>query len=209
MEIGIIGGTGDLGEGLAIRLAGAGHDVTIGSRDSDKAREHAEMYSEKTGADIDGVGNQKAAEKPTAILAVPYRHMVSTVENLDFEDNVVVSPVVSMEPGPPFEYVPPEEGSASEELRELLPGSVSLAGAFHNVAAKRLIDTDRDLGLDIVVFGDPLAKARTKEMVESIDGLRSLDGGSYENAAMVESITPLLINVGIKNGLDDLGIQVN
>ncbi|MDY6779017.1 MAG: NADPH-dependent F420 reductase, partial [Halobacteria archaeon] len=136
-----------------------------------------------------------------------YGYAVETVEKLDLREKTVVSPVVSMSREESFVYDEPGSGSAAEEIKEVLPETASLAGAFHNVAAGRLADPDAELGVDIAVFGDEDAKDETLELIETVEGMRGLDVGGFEVAPQVEAITPLLINVGMKNGMKDLGIR--
>ncbi|MDY7081960.1 MAG: NADPH-dependent F420 reductase, partial [Halobacteria archaeon] len=102
---------------------------------------------------------------------------------------------------------PPEQGSAAREIRDVFPDSNPLAGAFHNVSAARLSNLDDELGIDIAVFGEDEAKQDALEITESIDGLRGLDAGGLEVAPQVEALTPLLINVGMKNKIKHPGIK--
>ncbi len=206
MKVGVIGGTGDFGGGLALRLADGGHDVYVGSRDRERGMEAAEKYSEQLDVEVGGGSNKEAAGYgDAAVLAVPYAHAVDTAEELgDWIDGVLVSPVVAMRRGDGGFVFDPEGESASHEIRSAVDASV--AGAFHNVAAGKLQNLDRDLDVDIVVYGDEEAKDAASELVEST-GMRALDGGGFEVARQVESVTPLLINVGIANGLKDLGVK--
>jgi len=207
MRIAVLGGTGDFGHGLSLRLAEAGHGVVVGSRDAEKAEEAADDYAETTGGDVTGATSAAAVEGVDAVvLAVPPDHAVATAEEADDAlDAPLVTPVVSMsrEEGD-FVYAPPEEGSSAAAVRDAV--SVPVAGAFHNVAAGRLRDLDADLGLDIAVFGDEEAKGVATDIVDSV-GARPLDVGGFAVAPEVEAITPLLINAAIKNGMHDLGVR--
>ncbi|MDY6775755.1 MAG: NADPH-dependent F420 reductase [Halobacteria archaeon] len=211
MRIGIIGGTGDFGGGLSVRLAQAGHEVVVGSRDEDRASEAADEYSERTGVEVESGSNADAAKAEVVVLAVPFGSLpdvVDQVAEVADGDATVISPVTSMKRDDDgFKYDQPDEGSAAQLVRDGLPDSFGVAGAFHNIAAGRLADPDAELGVDIAVFGEADAKQTAVEVVESVEGVNALDAGSLGNAAQIESVTPLLINIGIKNGLKDLGIK--
>ena len=220
MRIALLGGTGDIGRGLALRWGrDANHDLLVGSRDPEKAREQAESYEatlEDRGAsaDIDGFENAMAADRAdVVVLAVPAYHLVDTVEavadRLD-SDTVLVTPAVGMkrdEDG--FHYNRPGAGSVAALAAEAKPDDVPLVGAFHNLPAGGLADLDGEFDWDTLVFGDdPDAKATVSDLAAEIEGLRPLDGGGLGNAAEIESVTPLLINVASENeGLHDLGVK--
>ena len=220
MRIALLGGTGDIGEGLALRWAhDTDHDIVIGSRDPEKAREAAEAYSAELSdrgveASLTGFENAMAADRADiVVLAVPPYHVADTVESvadrLD-EGTVIVSPATGMQRDDDgFHYHRPGAGSVTQLAVDAAPAGVSVVGAFHNLAAGRLADLDADLGIDTLVVGDDEgAKATVSALAEDIEGLRALDAGSIANAAEVESVTPLLINVAMHNsGLHDLGIR--
>ncbi len=220
MEIAILGGTGDIGEGLALRLAAdTDHGVTVGSRDAEKAAAEAEAYTtelDDRGLDAEVAGAENAAAAAGArvvILAVPPYHVGDTVEAVadELDDgDVLVSPATGMkrdEEG--FHYHKPGAGSVTRIAADAAPEGVAVVGAFHNLAAARLADLDADLGVDTLVIGDDEgAKATVTEIAGGIDGLRALDAGGLANAPEIEGITPLLINVAQHNdGLHDLGVR--
>ena len=220
MRIALLGGTGDIGEGLALRWAfHSDHEVVIGSRDPEKARAKAEEYEaeiESRGADtkLTGFKNAMAADRAdVVVLAVPAYHIADTVEavadSLD-EGDIIVTPATGMkrdENG--FHYHKPGAGSVTKLAVEAAPEGVPVVGAFHNLAAGRLTDLDADLGIDtLLISDDESAKSTVGSLAEDIDGLRALDAGGIANAAEVESLTPLLINVAMNNdGLHDLGVR--
>lgn len=211
MNVAVLGGTGDIGEGIALRLAGTEHDVFVGSRDEDRGRDAAEEYSEVTGSEFWGGSNREAVKDADAVLVcVPYRYAVQTVGDVVEwvpEDASVISPVVCMERDSFFRYMPPEEGSATQEIRRVVPESNAVAGAFHNVSSARLTDLDDSLGMDILVFGEDEAKEDAFGLVDAIDGLHGLDAGGLGVAPQVEAITPLLINVGSRNDIEHPGVK--
>ncbi|PSP65372.1 NADPH-dependent F420 reductase [Halobacteriales archaeon QH_8_67_36] len=217
MDIALLGGTGDIGEGLALRWANdTSHTVIVGSRDADKAAAKAEEYeAELDGREVDvaGLANEDAAARADVVVtAVPAYHLTDTVEAVadELDDTILVSPAVGMkrdEDG--FHYNRPGVGSVTQLAAEAAPDGTPVVGAFHNLAAGRLADPEADLDWDTIVVGDDRdAKATVSELAEGIEGLRALDGGPLANAAEVEGLTPLLINVARHNdGLHDLGVQ--
>jgi NADPH-dependent F420 reductase len=216
MDIALLGGTGDIGEGLALRWADdTNHTVIVGSREADRAAAKAEEYEAKlgTGVDIAGLENVSAAARADVVVtAVPAYHLTDTVEAVadELDDAILVSPAVGMkrdEDG--FHYNRPGVGSVTELAAKAAPDGVPVVGAFHNLAAGRLADLEAELDWDTIVVGDDRdAKATVSELAEGIEGLRALDGGPLSNAAEVEGLTPLLINVARHNdGLHDLGVQ--
>ena len=220
MRIALLGGTGDIGEGLALRWAfHSDHEVVIGSRDPEKARAKADDYQaaiESRGVDtkLTGFENAMAADRAdVVVLAVPAYHIADTVEavedSLD-EGDILVTPATGMkrdEDG--FHYHKPGAGSVTKIAVDAAPDGVPVVGAFHNLAAGRLTDLDAELGIDTLLIGDDeSAKSTIGSLAEDIDGLRALDAGGIANAGEVESLTPLLINVAMNNdGLHDLGVR--
>lgn len=219
MRIALLGGTGDIGAGLALRWAAdTDHELVVGSRDPEKARAAAEEYEtelDSRGVDrkITGFANEMAADRAdVVVLAVPPYHVGDVVENvaanLD-EGALVISPAVGIasdESG--LHYNPPSAGSVTGLVAERAPDDVRVVGAFHNLAADRLADLDADLDLDTLVVGDDEgARSQAADLASDIQGLRALDAGPVGNAAEVESLTPLLINLARYNdGLRDVGL---
>jgi NADPH-dependent F420 reductase len=215
VKIGIVGGTGDIGEGMAMRLSPY-HDVIIGSREEEKACNISESTIETLKSrGIDecyciGLCNQEAVDKgDIIILALPYRHVVSTLECLSgFEDKIVVSPVNPIAKSEYFYYDPPIEGSAALLIRNLLPKSAKVVTAFNNIAARSWKNLDEELADTVAVCGDDAnAKAVVMEFINGISRLQSLDAGPLEVSSIVESITPLLLNLAKYNRIKDVGIR--
>ncbi|MFC4248508.1 NADPH-dependent F420 reductase [Natribaculum luteum] len=220
MRIALLGGTGDIGQGLALRWAyDTNHEILIGSRDPEKARTAAEEYEtelDSRGADrtIKGFGNEMAADRAdVAVLAVPPYHVGDTVDavadKLD-EETVLVSPAVGMKGDDDgLHYHPPSTGSVTELVASRAPDAVPVVGAFHNLSADRLANLDLELEVDTLLVGDDDdAKETVRLLAEGIDGLRVLDAGPLANAAEVESVTPLLINVARYNDeMHDVGVR--
>ncbi|MFU8869533.1 NADPH-dependent F420 reductase [Natronococcus sp.] len=222
MRIALLGGTGDIGEGLALRFArDTDHEILIGSRDPEKARDAVAEYEdvlETIGAEanVKGFVNEMAADRAdVVVLSVPPYYAGDTVEAvadvLD-EDTVLVTPAVGMQGDDDgLHYHPPSAGSVTELVAKRAPDEVPVVGAFHNLAAGALTDLELELDLDTLVVGDDSdAKERVIALAEEIEGLRALDVGPLANAAEVESVTPLVINVARYNDdLHDVGVKFN
>lgn len=219
MRIALLGGTGDIGEGLALRWAyDSNHDVVIGSRDPERAREKAEEYEtelDSRGRDVKVTGfeNSMAADRAdVVVLAVPAYHLTDTVnaiaDRLD-EETILVTPAVGIKRDDDgFHYNPPPAGSVAALAVDAAPDGVPIVGAFHNLAAGKLANLDAEFDWDTPVFGETDAKHIVMDLTEDIEGLRPLDAGGLANAAEVESLTPLLINLARENkGLHDLGVK--
>ena len=211
MKIAVLGGTGSLGRGLALRLASLGYDVIVGSRDVRKAEAKAEEYGKILGVNIKGLDNKKAAmECDIAIITIPWKYAFDTAESLKDElaKKIVVSPIVPMEKSANgFVYVNLPEGSAAEKSASILPDSIIVA-AYHNIPAKRFADLNAEFEWDVAVCGDDVESKRVvMEITNKIKGLRALDAGRLSNSRIVESLTPLLINIAINNRMKDLGIR--
>jgi len=218
MDIALLGGTGDIGEALALRLAyDTTHSIRIGSRDAERAEAKAEEYlneldSRGLGPDLTGHANaEAAADADVVVLAVPAYHLADTIEAVaDGLSGVLVTPAVGMKRDDDgLHYNPPGAGSVTALARDAVPDDVPVVGAFHNLPAGRLADLDSTFEWDTVVVGDDGdAKRTVMDIAEGIEGLRALDGGGIANAGEVEAVTPLLVNLASENeGLHGLGIR--
>lgn len=219
MRISLLGGTGDIGEALALRWAyDTHHEVVIGSRDPERARTKADEYetelrSRNVDRKVTGFANEMAADRgDVVVLTVPPYHVVDLVTSIteSLEDAILVSPAVGMsrdEDG--LHYNPPDVGSVTELVADVAPSDVPVVGAYHNLSADRLANLDLEIDLDTVLVGDDSdAKDQVAQLTAGIDGLRPLDGGGLANAPEVEAITPLLVNIGTYNkGLHDVGVK--
>ncbi|MDG6256442.1 MAG: NADPH-dependent F420 reductase [Methanomicrobiaceae archaeon] len=213
MKIGIVGGTGGIGEGMALRLAPS-HEVIIGSREVEKACSASEctldtLKKEGVSGHCIGLCNQDAVDEGDIIvLAIPFRFVESTLEELTgFEEKVVVSPVNPIGKSEDFYYAPPGEGSAAQLIARLLP-EASVVTAFNNIAANRWKDLADPLEYSVAVCSDEgAAKAEVMQFVASISKLRPFDAGPLAISSIVESITPLLLNLARLNRMKDVGIR--
>lgn len=208
MKIALLGGTGDIAEGLVLRWSKAGHEIFIGSRSDEKAKGIAAEYVEKLkGLGIEprihGMPNADAAKQAeVVIISIPPEHAAATVAQIkdSFTDQVVVTPVVSMKrEGKAFIFNPPAQGSSALEIREALPQTAKLVSAYHNLPAKELSEIDRTLDYDVVICGDDDgAKEVVKKLTEDMPNLRVLDAGSLDVSSMIESMTPLIVNLNVR-----------
>lgn len=220
MRIALLGGTGDMGKGLALRvLAHTDHEVVIGSREAERAQQAAVEYEQTLGEhgferQLEGVHNRAAARAGNvAILCVPPYYVRDTVktiaDGLDSE-TVLVSPAVGMrrtETG--CEYDPPDIGSVTELVAKVAPDDVPVAGAYHSLPAGRLADLSVEFQMDTpIVADDTAAKEVVWDLTEAIPGLRPVDAGAIANAASVESVTALLVTIaGHNEQFHDIAIR--
>lgn len=214
MKIALVGGTGDIGTGFALRWA-ANHEIIIGSRKAEKAVECASSVLECLG----GIGNVRGTDNGAAIeaadvvvLCIPYEHLVSATSDLkgSYSSQVVVSPVVPMSyNGKHFQFNPPKEGSAAMQARSLLPEGMKIASAFHTICATALQDKDRELKADVLICGDDAESIDlVAGLAQEIKSLRPLKAGPLAISSMVESLTPMLLNVARRNKIKDAGIKI-
>ena len=214
MKIGIVGGTGEIGEGMALRLSPK-FDVIVGSREEAKAVMTCETCREALGGQgiscsLVGASNQAAVdEADLVVLAIPFKHVAPTLKTLGgFEGKIVVSPVNPIERETYFYCAPPPEGSAAMMIRGMLPATATVCAAFNNVAANRWKKIDEELDYSVAVCcDDPAAKQTVMEMVNNVSRLRAYDAGPLAAASMVESVTPLLLNIARFNRMRDVGVR--
>ena len=204
----IVGGTGALGFGLALRLAAAGREVVIGSRDRGRAEEAAGRINEQVpDADAMGLENAQAAPLgPVVFLTVPFRAQSENLTNLGTAlrpGQIVVdatAPLAAAISGKATRLLGVPQGSAAEQAQEMVPDGVRVVSALHTVSASRLRQLDAALDEDVLVTGDRKEdKRRVAELIAHVPGLRPVNAGALEAARFVEALTPLLISVNIRN----------
>ena len=203
----IIGGTGALGYGLALRWARAGHAVVIGSRSEERATETARRLSELLpDAEIEGMANESAARQgPIVFLTVPFRAQSENLNNLReaLEPGQLLVdctvPLAAAVGGKATRTLGVWQGSAAEQAQEMAPEGVAVVGALHTVSAPSLADLGVELDEDVLLCGDRKAdKARVAAIVEAIPGLRCVNAGALEMARIVEQLTPMLISINAR-----------
>jgi NADPH-dependent F420 reductase len=202
----IIGGTGALGYGLAVRWAQAGHEIVIGSRKPDRAAEAAEkIAAEAPDAKVEGLENGEAAKRgPIVFLTVPFRAQSETLNNLRdhlAEGQLLVDctvPMAAAISGKATRTLGVWQGSAAQQAQEMAPHGVTVISALHTVSASSLAGGEQ-LDEDILVCGDRKAdKARVAKLIEEIEGLRAINAGALEMARIVETLTPMLISINTR-----------
>jgi NADPH-dependent F420 reductase len=197
--IGIIGGTGPEGKGLAARFAQAGMEVLIGSRSAERGEEAAQDVRESSGGAVKGATNADAVRAADiVVITVPYSGQADTLTGLreDIGNRIVVSTVVPMSfAAGKVEMLDVAEGSAAQEAQRLLPDA-RVVGAYQNLAAKKLFDLEHALEGDVIVCSDD--KEALREVIwltEQVPNLRGINGGALATSRYVEGITTLLVHV--------------
>lgn len=197
--IGIIGGTGPEGKGLAARFARAGMEVLIGSRSAERGEEAAQDVRARSGGSVKGATNADAARaSDIVVIAVPYSGQADTLTGLrdDIGSRIVVSTVVPMRFSPgKVEMLTLEDGSAAQEAQRLLP-EARVVGAYQNLAAHKLFDLEHALEGDVIVCSDD--KEALREVIwltEQMPGLRGVNGGPLAVSHYIEGITTLLVHI--------------
>jgi NADPH-dependent F420 reductase len=196
--IAIMGGTGNLGSGLAPRLAAPGVKIIIGSRDAEKAKNAVATLKPRLRAgELEGMTNRDAVKGAEfVVIAVPYEGHAQMVSDLKGQlgGKTVIDTVVPLNKGKPFV---PMAGSALLEAQQILGGEAPVVGALHNISAVDLGDVDAPLG-DVLVCGDNVeAKSKVMEIIERI-GARAFDGGPASNAYVIEGLTGVIISLNRK-----------
>jgi NADPH-dependent F420 reductase len=206
-SISIIGGTGALGHGLALRLGAAGVPVVIGSRDAARAAEAVgKLRAALPEASFEGYGNAEAATKSRIVfVTVPFRNQSETYTNLKDalrEEQIVVDctvPLAAAVSGKATRVLGVWQGSAAQQAQEMVPKGVRVVAALHTVAAPLLGDLGHVLDEDTLVCGDRKADKRpVAEVLARIAGLRPVDAGRLEQARIAESLTALMIGVNAR-----------
>lgn len=202
MQLGIIGGTGPAGRGLAIRAARAGHDVRIGSRDPERAEGvAAELRGDRHDL-LSGCSNDDAATCELVVVATPWDAVVATVRPLAavLDGKVVISMANALtKQGRELLALLPPRGSMAAQLQAAIPAA-RVTGALHHLPAAKMEDVDSRLHADVLVCGDD-AEARevTCRFVDSIDGLRAIEVGSLAQAGAIEAFTAVCATINIRH----------
>jgi len=214
----VIGGTGDEGFGLALRLALAGHRVVIGSRSAERGVQAAERARQILGGDIpvDGTTNETAAGGAEVVfVTVPFAGQAEIYRSI--KDQVppgrilcdTTTPLATAVGGRPWQVIRPWQGSAAEQAKALLGPGVRLVAGFHTVAAEPLQAVDRPMEGDVLLCGDDAeAKRQVGRLVEQIPNLRWVDVGALAMARVVEPLTALLVSVNRGYKLRETGVKL-
>lgn len=219
MKIAIIGGTGDQGLGLALRFAKSGEHVLVGSRDMKKAENTVNLIKNMLDKDdlpnVSAMTNEEATQNgDIIILTVPLQAQMVTLRNIKdhVQGKIFVDATVPLEGctgGKPIRFVDLWEGSAAERSAAFLGKEARVVSAFCNISAASLINIAENVECDCLVSGDdPDSNAPVMELAKKIPGVRAVECGPLENARIVEKITPLLINLNIRNKIKLAGIRI-
>jgi NADPH-dependent F420 reductase len=205
MRIGVLGGTGPAGQGIATRLASVGHEVVLGSRDGPRARQAVDAITDRWAervATLTAGANHDAATQDTVVIATVWDAAAPSARLFAnaLDGKVVVSMANALEKvGREFRPVLPPEGSLAAAVQVAAPGARVVA-AFHHVPAAALRDLDGPLDSDVVVAGDDdAARATVLGLVDEIPGLRGLDTGSLANAQGIEAFAANLLTLNLRH----------
>jgi hypothetical protein len=204
--IAILGGTGDLGSGLAKRWVAAGYSVIIGSRSADKAQ----SFSKDLGGDARGDHNVGAAKSADiVVLAVPFGSHEATLLEVKnaVQGKILVDAAVPLVPPKVSVVQLPAEGSAAQIAQTLLGDGVRVVSAFHNVGASKLHEGGR-ADCDVLVFGnDREARDIVIALADEVAS-RGIDGGVLANSAAAEALTSVLIGINRRYKVPGAGIRI-
>jgi len=207
----IIGGTGDLGSGLARGWSKAGYPVILGSRASEKAEQAAAALQAEGFNNISGTTNVAAAEKGEIIIvAVPFSNYEASLAEIKdaVRNKIVVTAVVPLVPPKVFIVQLPQAGSAALMAQAALDSSTKIVGAFHNVGAQKL-HAGGKADCDVLVFGDNAeARAEIIKLANAVSN-RGVDGGALANSAAAEALTSVLIAINRKYKVKGAGLSIS
>ena len=209
--IAILGGTGDLGTGLAIRWSKAGHQIIIGSRTQQKA-DAAVVELKKVSPQTPARAMENAAAAAAGdivVLTVPYEHQLSTLESVrtGLEGKILIDVTVPLIPPKVGTVQLPPEGSAGKRAQNFLGDGVKVVTAFQNVAA-HLLQQDVKIECDVLVAGNSKeARDKVVELVEEA-GMSGWHAGPIENSAAAEALTSILIQINRRHSISHSGIKI-
>ncbi|MBV1904747.1 MAG: NADPH-dependent F420 reductase [Pseudomonadales bacterium] len=209
--IAILGGTGDLGTGLAIRWAKAGHKIVIGSRTLDKAQNAVtELQKISPDTQAQAMINQDAAHAGNiVVLTVPFAHQLSTLESVKTALNgkILIDVTVPLVPPAVGKVQLPEGGSAGKRAQDLLGEEVMVVTAFQNIAA-HLLQQDVKIECDVLVAGNKkIARDKVIELAGQA-GMAGWHAGPIENSAAAEALTSILIQINRRHNISHSGIKI-
>jgi NADPH-dependent F420 reductase len=208
--IAVIGGTGDLGSGLAQLWAAAGYPVIVGSRAKERAQAKAQELLVQTDGAVRGDDNRGAAQAADiVVLCVPYSNHDVTLEDIKpaMDGKILVDAVVPLVPPKVSVVQLPAAGSPAAVAQRVLGPQVRVAAAFHNVGAKKLHGGEK-VDCDVLVFADD---AGVRERIIALAGIvatRGVDGGSLANAVAAEALTSVLIAINRRYKVSGAGIRI-
>jgi NADPH-dependent F420 reductase len=204
VHVGILGGTGPAGSGLAARLADAGLEVVIGSRSRERAQQACDEICKKwpeRNLLLEAGDNSRAAAAEIVVVATPWDAAAVTVASVAarLTGKVVISMANALaKVGDEFEPLVPPRGSVAAHVQSAAPGAM-VAAAFHHLPAKALANLNTPIDADVLVCSDyKQAFEQTAELVDLIPNLRPLNAGSLSNAAPIEAVTAVLLQLNVR-----------
>ncbi|MGD8832514.1 MAG: NADPH-dependent F420 reductase [Pseudomonadales bacterium] len=209
--IAILGGTGDLGTGLAIRWSKAGHRIIIGSRTLEKAKNAvAELAKISPDTPAEAMENPDAAAAgDIVVLTVPAEHQLSTLESVrgGLTGKILIDVTVPLVPPKVGTVQLPPEGSAGKRAQDLLGDDVMVVTAFQNIAA-HLLQQEVTIECDVLVAGNK--KAAREKVIELAEeaGMTAYHAGPIENSAAAEALTSILIQINRQGKISHSGIKI-
>lgn len=208
--IGIVGGTGKQGMGLALRWAGL-HDVIVGSRDRARAAAQAGEASAKAGQAIRSGSNEDAVREADVVaLCVPYAAHTATITELSplLAGKIILDMTVPLEPPRVTVVHLPKGGAAALETQAIVGPSGRVVAALHHVSSVHLGDLGHSLEGDVLVCGDDAeAKATVIGLIEAL-GMRGIDAGALANAVAAEALTPVLLYINKRYKVRGAGLKI-
>jgi len=211
-KIGIIGGTGKEGKGLAYRWAKAGYSISIGSRQAEKAQAAAAEILNLLGpaAQVQGLANQEvAASSDLLVLTVPFSAHADTLNQLKetLRGKILIDVTVPLVPPRVTRVQMPPAGSAGQEAQQILGPDVQVVVAFQNISYEHLLD-DGPVDCDVLACGgSKVVRAIVVKLIQDA-GLTGWDAGPIENAVVVEGLTSILIGINKQYGVPSAGIKI-
>jgi 8-hydroxy-5-deazaflavin:NADPH oxidoreductase len=210
-KIAVLGGTGAQGSGLALRLSAAGHAVTLGSRDGERAQRAAEQLSGRSRTRVSGSENPAAAAgADIVILTVPYSVQRATVEAVltELQGKVLVDATAPLMPPKVGTVQLPAGRSAVAAIQQLAGETVRVVSAFQNVSAQHLNELDHEVDCDVLVCGNDRDACDVVIGLCSDIGLRGFYAGPIENSAAAEALTSVLITINRRYKIAGAGIRI-
>lgn len=207
-----IGGTGDLGSGLAWRFARLGFPVVIGSRSAEKAVAAAQELAATFGRNFEGLENADAARAGEIVfLSVPFASHQATLESIRSEitGKILVDTTVPLVPPKVMRVQLPAEGSVGKLTQNLLGKDVRVVSAFQNVAAAHLKTESNSLpDCDVLISGDDVNARETVVNLAQEIGFTAWHAGANDNSAVAEGLTSVLIFMNKRYGISGAGIKI-
>ena len=210
-KIAILGGTGDLGGGLARQWSRAGYEILIGSRTLEKGQQAAaDLLAEFSDLNVTGLDNATAAEQADlVVLTVPFAHQISTLESVKhaLTGKVLIDVTVPLMPPKVVTVQLPESGSAGQQAQNYLGEEVFVVSAFQNVGAMHLQE-DHAIACDVLVTGNKRAARDTVITLIEALGLKGWHAGPIANAAAAEALTSVLITINRHHKIEGSGLVI-